>query len=389
VSFDHGSTDFSADSELGTVTPDRTVAGLGLIVDQPGGEIATVKLRATNAYWGLYASATVNLAPRLSATFGGRWNRADVTLRDRLGTALDGSHRFQRFNPAAGLTWRLAEWVTAYAGYAEANRAPTPAELACADPLRPCTLGAFFLADPPLRQVVSRAVEAGLRGTIPAERLGAIGLGGRASWNLGLFHADLTDDILLVQSEVQGRGFFRNAGDTRRQGIEAGLGWRGERLAVSLDYALLDATFRTAQRLPSPNHPAADDDGAIPVELGDRIPGLPRHRLRFDVEWKATAAWTIGGSVIVNSSQYLRGDEANLLKPVGGYAVVNLRTALRLWPGAEFYGVVRNLFDQRYATFGTLYDLDAAEALGLGLTDPRTVSPGMPRAFYGGIRFRF
>ena len=55
----------------------------------------------------------------------------------------------------------------------------------------------------------------------------------------------------------------------------------------------------------------------------------------------------------------------------------------------ELYGAVRNLFDQRYAGFGTLYDLGAASALGLGLTDPRTVSPGLPRTVYGGLRIRF
>ncbi len=86
-----------------------------------------------------------------------------------------------------------------------------------------------------------------MRGALPGDRLG---FGGRVTWNLGLFRTDLTDDILLVQSDIQGRGFFRNAGDTRRQGIEAGLAWRGERLGLSLDYALIDATFRTADEFP-------------------------------------------------------------------------------------------------------------------------------------------
>jgi outer membrane receptor protein involved in Fe transport len=384
VSYDHASTDFSGSAEFGTVTPDRTVAGGGLILDMPGSGIAPVGLKTTNAYWGVYASGTMELTPRLSATLGGRFNTARVELRDQIGTALNGDHDYSRFNPAAGLTWRALENVTAYVGYAEANRVPSPAELSCADPLLPCTLGAFFLSDPPLKQVVSRTVETGLRGTLPASWLG-----GRTSWNIGLFHADLSDDILLVQSEVQGRGYFQNAGDTRRQGIEAGLAWRGERLALALDYAFVDATFRTAQRLPSPNHPDADADGAIPVERGNQIPGIPRHRLRLDAEWRATDSWRIGGTLIVNGEQYLRGDEANLLKPIAGYAVVNLRTSVTIAPGIEAYGLVRNLFDQRFSTFGTLYELEAAEALNLGLSDPRTVTPGLPRAFYGGLRFRF
>ena len=384
ASYDHAGTDFSGSTEFGSVTADRTVAGSGLILDTPGSGIQPVQLKTTTATWGLFGTGTWALTPRLAATLGGRFNTAQVQLRDRIGTALDGDHRFARFNPQAGLTFRVLDRVTAYAGYAEANRAPTPAELACADPLRPCTLGAFFLSDPALKQVVSRTVEAGLRGTLPPNWLG-----GRTTWNLGLFRTGLTDDILLVQSPIQGRGYFQNSGDTRRQGIEAGIGWRDERLALALDYALIDATFRTAQRLPSPNNPFADADGAIPVQAGDRIPGIPRQRLRLDAEWRATEAWRIGGSVVVNGSQYLRGDEANLLKPVAAYATVNLRTSIQIAPGVEAYGLVRNLLDQKSSSFGTLYNLETASALNLGLTDPRTLTPNLPRAVYAGMRFAF
>ena len=125
------------------------------------------------------------------------------------------------------------------------------------------------------------------------------------------------------------------------------------------------------------------------MQAGDRIPGIPRQRLRFDEEWRATEAWRIGGSVIANGSQYLRGDEANLLKPVAAYATVNLRTSVQIAPGVEAYGLVRNLLDQKSSSFGTLYNLETASALNLGLTDPRTVTPNLPRAVYGGMRFTF
>ena len=387
TSYDHGDTRFEGSTELGALLPSRTVAALGPILEQTEGGVAPVRLRSTNDYYGLYGNATLDLAPRLSVSAGGRYNHAEIDSRDRIGTALNGRNDYSRFNPAAGLTWRFLDAAAAYFGYSEANRAPSPAELACADPLLPCTLGAFFLSDPPLKQVVSRTYEAGLRGTIPTERWG---IGGRTRWNFGVFRTGLQDDILLAQSGIQGRGFFQNAGDTRRQGIEAGLSWRGaDGLAVAVDYALIDATFRTEQRLPSPNNPFADADGAVRVERGDRIPGIPRHRLRFDAEWRPLPPWTVGGNVVANSSQYLRGDEGNQLKPLGGYATVNLRTSLRVGPGVEVYGLVRNLFDKRYASFGTLYDVGAAQALNPGLSDPRAATPALPRTFFGGVRVVF
>ena len=64
------------------------------------------------------------------------------------------------------MTYKVTPWLTAYAGYAEANRAPTPAELSCAGPTDSCSLANFFVGDPNLKQVVAHTVEAGLRGTV-------------------------------------------------------------------------------------------------------------------------------------------------------------------------------------------------------------------------------
>ncbi|HYZ31731.1 MAG TPA: TonB-dependent receptor [Crenalkalicoccus sp.] len=384
LAFDRAGTDFSAGTELGTLTPDRTVIGLGEEIALADGAIAPVRLRSTNTYWGLYATDTLEVTGRLAVTMGARLNVAEIDLQDRLGTALDGTHSFTRLNLSGGATYRLAEGLTAYANYAEANRAPTPAELTCADPLRPCALGAFFLSDPSLKQVVSRTVEAGLRGDRPAPA----GLG-RLTWNLGLFRTEVENDILNVASEVQGRGFFRNAGATRRQGVEAGAALTGERYRLALDYAFVEATFQDDLRLPSPNNPFADAAGTIAVRRGDQLPNVPQHRLRLNADLRLTDWWTAGGTLSYTSGQYLRGDEANQLPKLGGYVLLGLRTALRLRPGVEVFAWASNLLNQRYATFGTLFSLETANAAGLALSDPRTVSPGVPRAAFAGIRISF
>ena len=67
-----------------------------------------------------------------------------IVLEDQIGTALNGNHTFSRFNPMIGGTYKITPELTAYAGYSEANRAPTPLELACADPARPCIIAAFL-----------------------------------------------------------------------------------------------------------------------------------------------------------------------------------------------------------------------------------------------------
>ncbi len=108
----------------------------------------------TNEYVGVYFSDTLDLTRALSLTVGGRYNYAKLDI-DNLnpdpatGDKLSGSHTYERFNPMGGLTYKIAPGLSVYGSYAEANRAPTAAELACADPENPCLIESFLTADPP------------------------------------------------------------------------------------------------------------------------------------------------------------------------------------------------------------------------------------------------
>ncbi|MDB5405866.1 MAG: TonB-dependent receptor [Rhodospirillales bacterium] len=381
ASIDRGEVDFAASNELGIIDPSLAVIGIGTIVAQPDGSVTPVRIKATNTYYGLYLSDTWNATPALALTAGGRYNIAMIRIADQLGAALNGSHRFSRFNPAAGATYKLTSEVTAYAGYSEANRAPTAAELACADPARPCSLDNFLVSDPPLKQVVAHSIELGLRGSRPVED------DGKLSWNLGVFRTESDDDIINVASTVTGRGFFQNAGTTLRQGIEAGLSYRDARWFVHADYSLVDATFQSSLTLNSPANPQASPDGTIQVRPGDHLPGIPQHRLKLGADYTILPAWIFGGDLIAASSQYLRGDESNRNPLISGYAVVNLHSSYRIREKIEIFGLVQNLFDQKYETFGVF--VDTTRVPSLNLTNPRSLSPGAPLAVFGGLRIGF
>src|ERR1700744_1295028 len=72
---------------------------------------------------------------------------------------------------------------------------------------------------------------------------------GRFEWNVGIFRTDLDNDILTVPSNIISTGFFENAGNTRRQGVEAGITYRDEKWQVGANYSLIDATFQSAVNL--------------------------------------------------------------------------------------------------------------------------------------------
>jgi iron complex outermembrane recepter protein len=384
VSLDHGSVNYRTTSELGIILPNTAllVSGTGFIIDDPQGDLAPVNLDTTNSYYGIYATDTFDVTDRLAVTLSGRYNLALIRLTDVGGTSLNGNHRFSRVNPAAGATYKIMSELTAYAGYSEANRAPTPGELACADPARPCIIDNFLVSDPNLKQVVARTYEAGLRGSFPA-----FAETGRVAWTFSVFRTDSADDIFSLPSTISGFGFFQNVGSTRRQGIETGIAYRSERWTTYADYTLLDATFRSTIVLSSPNNPFADSNGTITVKPGDHLPSLPQHRLKLGADYRVTEKWKIGGDLVVASGQYLRGDESNQNPQIPGYAVVNLHSSYEINEHLEVFGLVQNLFDAQYETFGTLFN--TSQVSFLNLSNPRSLSPAPPLSAWVGVRARF
>ena len=384
MSIDRGLVQFSTTSELGTVNPNQFpfVQGSGLFIDQPSGDVAPVGLGATTLYTGLYTTDTFDVTPRLSVTAGGRFNFAQITLQDELGNdpLLNGNHEYSRFNPTVGATYKLTPNVTLYGSYSEANRAPTPLELGCSDPLRPCLIDNALVGDPNLQQVVSHTFEAGLRGRFDPGK-------GQLTWTVGAYHTLNTNDIINVASPIPGHEYFQNGGDTLRQGIEANATYKWDRWNVYANYTYVDATFLNALTLSSPFNPYADANGNIFVVPGDHLTGIPDFRFKLGAEYRITDPWKLGADLNVVGSQYLVGDESNQNPRIPAYWVVNLHSSYQISKNFEVFGLVKNLFNQRYYVYGTFFDTTSFPYLNL--TDPRTFVPGMPFAAYVGARATF
>jgi outer membrane receptor protein involved in Fe transport len=379
--YDQSHIAFGQSTELGYLNPDRSVTGVNAFADGgvTGGEVdgepfdTRVDLDGAIHTWSAYATDTLSIGEAWHLTASGRYNRTTVRNRDRLEPgggpkSLDGDHAFARFNPAAGLTFSPSRAVNIYFGYSEGSRAATSIELGCANPDEPCKLPNAMAGDPPLSQVVTRTWESGIRG----QR-------GPLSWNAGVFRAANSDDILFVTSGQTGFGFFKNFGETRRQGFELGANTQLGRVTAGAGYTYLDATFQSGEAVDggsnSTNDVAATGakglEGTIEVEPGDRIPLIPRHMLKAYAEIHAASALSLNVDLIGVSSSYARGDENNRHQPDGtyylgpgttpGYATVNLGATLHVKPWLQLIGQINNLLDRRYYTAGQLGPL--------GLTD--------------------
>lgn len=390
-----GESSFDSVLELANFDPvTRSTAGLGTgtFIDD-----AATSIKTDTATWSLYLTNTIDVSESWSLTMSGRFNYTEIELEDQSGERpeLSGKHKFSRFNPAIGLTWQVNRDLNLYGGYSESSRAPTPVELACNDRIFElaaanaalegedpddvdfeCRLPNAFLADPPLEQVVARSFELGARWNF--ENL---------DMHLGLFHTTNHDDIIF-QTTGRATGLFANVEETRRLGFESGFDGNWHNLDWFLAYSYIQATFEAPFEALSPNHPFAGDEDTIRVQAGDRIPGVPDHRLKFGGEYPFSESFSAGVDVLYNSGQPVRGDESGQLEKTGAFAVVNLRGQYRLNDHLVFFATVNNLLDAEYETFGLIgeepgeVDLPAFSEFA----NPRFVGPGAPRAGFVGMK---
>jgi iron complex outermembrane recepter protein len=380
VSFDASRSAFEGSSQQANFSAQREAVGIS-------GFVTETDVDMRQDYARLYLLDTLTLAQDLYATMSASYNTTRVRIRDRTGTqpALDGEHRFSRLLPAAGLAYTPRAGETWYASASRGMRAPTAIELTCADPGAPCRLPSVFLADPPLKPVLSSTLEAGVRRPLAA--------GVRVA--AALFRTDLEDDIHFVSAggSALNAGYFRNVGRTRRQGAEADIQVKRSRWWFAARYARVDATFRSPYTAHSPFNSSANANGDIAVHAGHRIPGIPRDALKLLARYALGDA-AFGARLGLYSGQFARGDEnnADLNGRVPGYAVVGLDAHWDLAHGWRLYATVENLLDRRYESFGTLGanffagPQNAFDAANVRAEQFRT--PGAPRAAWLGIAWQ-
>lgn len=378
VAADVANSSYVASSQDAYFTDTRAAIGVGDFEPQ-------TRAKTRNANLGVYLSDTLSLTPHWTLTVSGRydWSKAQIGDESGVQPLLDGNHTFSRFNPALGLNWNPVAGFTVYATYNEGMRSPTAIELACADPAAPCSLPNDFIADPALKPVISKTFEAGMRGRI----------GAATTWSAAAYRTTLTDDIQFISSPASTQGYFRNVGDTRRQGIELAGRTRFGPLGVGLSYSYVDATYRSSWTEHSPANSAADANGNVAVKPGDHIPGIPAHTVKLRLDYAATPRWDIGANVTWRSGVYARGDENNqdVNGRISGYVLVDLDMRYRITKRFEVFASVTNLFDKRYASFGVLgqnffngpnHTFDGANPV-----NEQFVGPGAPRGAWVGVRY--
>jgi outer membrane cobalamin receptor len=297
--------------------------------------------------WDLAGFAIADLrVGRVTFSGGARLDHIVIPFRNQLDPTRDTTSNYTRFNPRGGIGVELGGGASVYGSVGTSFRAPAVIEVACADPEEPCPLPFALGDDPPIEPVKATTYEVGgqlVRGPVLL--------------TASAYRTDVSDDIYLFpfqdENEPEGGtidGFFGNIEGTRREGVEL-----GSRLfldgghTVYANYAYTRATFRSEAEIFSIREVF---DLENEVEVGDRLPLVPDHQVKLGGTAVLPKGFSVGADARYIGKQWLRGDEANETEPLGSYFVTDARIGWRGY-GWEVSGIVTNVFQENYATFGT------------------------------------
>jgi len=274
---------------------------------------------------GAYLQAGVEIADGWRLNVGVRFDEVRLDVNDRRPVDGDdsGARTWREASPGAGLTWRVRDDLSLWAGFGTAFQTPTTTELA--NPEAPADGGGFNRA---LGPETAHSAEFGLRWRP--------GLG---FFEASVFRARIDDAIASIEVPEfsgTGRDFFANAGRSTRLGAELAAG-------VSLPAGFeLEAGY-TGSDFEFDRFTTPEGDFS-----GNRLPGVPRHRSHFALDYQGArgvdarlALVRVGEFYADNANEAENGARSELELQVG-------RTwRLGDWRVRGSVGVF-NLLDQRY-----------------------------------------
>ena len=256
-----------------------------------------------------------------------------------------GDRTLHAWSPMVGLVARITPLHSIYANVSRAFETPTTTELGN----QPNGSGGF---NPNLQPQVSTTYEIGLKGIALT----------RVQYDLAGFDTEVHDELIPFEvPDGNGRTYYRNAGRTRRQGIEAELMTDVNAFTLAASYTY--SHFRFREYLVD----------SVSYE-GNSIPGIPVHQIQASATYHyRTLFATVEG--LGKSAQFV--DDQNSAK-ASGYGIVNLRaggTALfgRPWLAPSIG--LQNVFDKHYvgsvainAAAGKYYETSPGRAVYVQLT---------------------
>ncbi len=311
---------------------------------------------------GLFVLDRLGIGQKWNVMFSLRSDAIRNSLEDLLRNPYDlsGNADFQKVTGRIGVAYTLLQDLNFFANIGQGFLPPATEELS----QNPDNFGGF---NRHLRFATSLGVDLGVRGT----------------WK-DLLYYDITGFTLKTENDFDRyrisdslriqETFYRNAGSSRRYGVEVYSRWIPvEPLQVQLAYTYSHFVYTNTDSI----RVLMDDPGVVKhIANGNSLPNSPRHQLSVDAQYAFPFGLSLGVGTETLSKAYIDG--ANIeAEAVAGYTLIDLRLAYRWQVGGvrgEFSLQGRNLGDVTYVAFSE--------------PDPggNAYQPGPGREFFAGIK---
>ncbi|EMJ9259659.1 TonB-dependent receptor PqqU [Klebsiella pneumoniae] len=313
------------------------------------GEQGALRRNERNLMWNVdpYLQTQWQLTDKLSLDAGVRYSSVWFDSNDYYITPGNGDDSgdasYHKWLPAGSLKYALIDAWNVYLSAGRGFETPTINELS-------------YRSDN----------QSGLNFGLKPSTNDTVEIGSKTRIGNGLFTAALfqtnTDNEIVVDSSSGGRTSYKNAGKTRRQGMELGLDQQfGESWRLKAAWTWLDATYRTN---------VCDDASCN----GNRIPGIARNMGYASFGYQPEQGW-YAGSDIRYMSDIMANDENTAKAP--SWTVVGLTTGYKWSYGRmdmDLFGRIDNLFDREYVgsvivneSNGRYYEPAPGRNYGIGL----------------------
>lgn len=297
---------------------------------------------------GVFVMDRIEIGPRWGVTLGGRYDAIDNELTDLFaGDSLDlsGNTDFDKSTGRVGLFYTPKRQVNLYANWGQGFLPPTTEELAN----NPAHQGGF---NENLKSATSQGEEIGARGEAVAGLF----------YDVALFHLKTENDFDRYRmTERPLETFYRNAGSSKRLGMESLVRWTPiRRVSIEAAYTYGDFTYTE------------------PTEIdGNSLPNCPQHQSYVDVEGEVIPGLTVA---VTNEYQSKWAIDSKNSAWTDGFTLWGARAAYH-WRFARLAGdltfAATNLLDKEYMAF-TEPDPDG-----------NSYQPGPGRQFFGGVKVEF
>ncbi len=313
------------------------------------GEQGALRRNERNLMWNVdpYLQTQWQLTDKLSLDAGVRYSSVWFDSNDYYITPGNGDDSgdasYHKWLPAGSLKYALTDAWNVYLSAGRGFETPTINELS-------------YRSDN----------QSGLNFGLKPSTNDTVEIGSKTRIGNGLFTAALfqtnTDNEIVVDSSSGGRTSYKNAGKTRRQGMELGLDQQfSESWRLKAAWTWLDATYRTN---------VCDDASCN----GNRIPGIARNMGYASFGYQPEQGW-YAGSDIRYMSDIMANDENTAKAP--SWTVVGLTTGYKWSYGRmdmDLFGRIDNLFDREYVgsvivneSNGRYYEPAPGRNYGIGL----------------------